>query len=310
MELIKRILIIDDTGEVCGMFREALAGESGIELICSSSDLDELAAKIRYDIFIIDFHSDGLKTDLTRLVGFVKSHLDRVQPLMLAVTSDPLSVLKLGIKGLGVMPKPIVPKYLLAQTVNTLSILASNRSINDVTHLPGNYVINYALRRKIDSGEKFVLIYLDIDKFKPYTDYYGIRRASALIAYLGDVLAKAVVKHGKPGDFVGHVGGDDYVLILNDYGYAQKIGDEVIRLFDENIKDFYSAEDYERGYIEIVNRKGIVERFKPISVSLAMVSNEHHKFSTTAEVYERMGKVKDDAKQISGSVMLCDTADA
>ena len=59
-----------------------------------------------------------------------------------------------------------------------------------------------------------------------------------------------------------------------------------------------------------MNRKGIVERFKPISVSLAMVSNEHHKFSTTAEVYERMGKVKDDAKQISGSVMLCDTADA
>ena len=102
------------------------------------------------------------------------------------------------------------------------------------------------------------------------------------------------------------MGGDDYVLILNDYDYAEKVGHEVIRQFEDNIHSFYTTEDYEKGYIEVLNRQGLKERFGVISLSIAMVSNEFHHFDSTDEVYQQMMEAKNEAKQISGSVMLCD----
>ncbi|MBR2193258.1 MAG: diguanylate cyclase [Bacteroidaceae bacterium] len=306
MGVKKRILLIDDTQEIADAMREAFTADSDVELICSSSARNHLRKVLHYDYYIIYIHHDGLVADLHNLVDFMTGFLNGMKPVLLAITSDEATMVSTIIPGVGFLPKPVSIDVLHKQALNAISILSVNRSINDISHLPGNYAIDITLRDKIEKGEKFVLVYLDIDKFKSYTDYYGLNKANLLIAFLAKVLRKTVRKYGSKKDFIGHVGGDDYVLILNDYDYAEKIGHEVIQQFEESIQSFYNAEDNEKGYIEVLNRKGKKERFGVVSLSIAMVSNEFHHFASTDEVYQQMMEAKNEAKQISGSVMLCD----
>ena len=306
MGLKKRILLIDDTQEIADAMREAFTKDNDVELICSSSARNHLRKVLHYDYYIIYIHHDGLVADLHNLVDFMIGFLNGMKPVTLVITSDEATMASTIIPGVGFLPKPVNIDVLHKQALNSISILSVNRSINDISHLPGNYAIDITLRDKIEKSEKFVLVYLDIDKFKSYTDYYGLSKASLLIAFLATVLRKVVRKYGSKTDFIGHVGGDDYVLILNDYDYAEKVGHEVIQQFEDNIHSFYTTEDYEKGYIEVLNRQGLKERFGVISLSIAMVSNEFHHFDSTDEVYQQMMEAKNEAKQISGSVMLCD----
>ena len=307
-EYKKQILVIDDTGEVSTAMREAFSHDEGIKLTCSSSRRDELRSKLRHGIYIIYIHHDGLVADLKMLVNYITAYLNNINPVFIAFSSDEATLTSTNIPGVGFVPKPLNIDVLHSQALNAIDILSANRSINDLSHLPGNYAIDSILREKLQKKEKFVLIYLDIDKFKPFTDYYGLFKASTLIYFLGQVLQSAITQYGNRQDFIGHIGGDDYVLILNDYGYDETIGHYIINRFEEKVREFYNDEDWEKGYIEVLNRKGVKERYAPISLSLASVSNEHLNFNKTGEIYEKMMLVKKKAKQISGSVMLCDTS--
>lgn len=280
--------------------------DEGVEVVCSPSARNELRKILRYDYFLIYIHHDGLIADLHNLVDYVTAFLNYTKPVIYAITSDESVMATIDIAGLGMMPKPIRIDVLHKQILNAIDMLSANRSINDVSHLPGNYAIDATLREKIQKNEKFVLVYLDIDKFKPFTDYYGLYRANQLIAYLGKILNSAIAQYGSKKDFIGNVGGDDFVLILNDYDYAEDIGNEIINQFDSHIPQFYTQDDREKGYIEVLNRKGIKERFAFITLSVAMVSNENQHFDSTDEVYMKMMKAKEKAKKISGSVMLFD----
>jgi GGDEF domain-containing protein len=308
MQIKKRILLIDDIGKVATAMQEAFANDKGIELVCSSSARNELRNKLGYDYFIIYINHEGLMADLRNLVAYVTAFLNYMNPVMLAFSSDYEIMSTSVIPGLGFLPLPLNVDVIHKQALNAIDILSANRSINDVSHLPGNFAIDATLRDKIEKGDRFVLVYIDIDKFKPYTDYYGLYMAGQLIGFLTEILSTAVAHYGSKNDFIGHIGGDDFVLILNDYSYAEDIGNEIIRRFDDGISQYYEPEDLERGYIEVLNRKGEKDRFGPISLSIAMVSNEFRHFDSTDEVYKRMMMAKDEAKQISGSVMLCDTS--
>ena len=308
MKYKKRILLIDDTDKMVGVLSEAFAKDDDIELVCSSSARNELRNKLGYDYYIIYIHHDGLVADLRNLVIFVTGFLNYMNPVILAFSSDIETMRSIVIPGVGFLSLPVKVDVIHQQAINAIEILSANRSINDVSHLPGNYAIDATLRDKIEKGDKFVLVYIDIDKFKPYTDYYGLFMAGQLINFLTEILSNAVARYGSKHDFVGHIGGDDFVLILNDYSYAEDIGNEIIRQFDEGVPKYYEPEDLERGFIEVLNRKGKKDRFGLITLSIAMVSNEFRHFDSTDEVYKRMMLAKDEAKQISGSVMLCDTS--
>ena len=304
----KRILLIDDTDKMVSLLSNAFANDQRIELVCSTSARNDLRNKLSYDYYIIYIHHDGLMADLHNLVGYLYSFLNYMKPVILAFTSDRETIKSIVVPGVGFIPLPINIDVIHQQALNAIDILSANRSINDVSHLSGNYAIDATLRDKIEKGDRFVLVYIDIDKFKPYTDYYGLFMAGQLIGFLTELLSKAVAQYGSKDDFIGHIGGDDFVLILNDYAYAEAVGNEIISQFDANVSKYYEPEDLERGYIEVLNRKGEKDRFGLISLSIAMVSNEFRTYNSTDEVYKRMMLAKDEAKQISGSVMLCDTS--
>lgn len=146
------------------------------------------------------------------------------------------------------------------------------RNQNPLTKLPGNGPIGEYLHRSMaaDTRELVSFVYFDFDNFKPYNDKYGFRQGDRAILLFADILKKEVADKGH---FIGHIGGDDFFagFVGSDFEKNHKRVKKVNRLFKEEVEDFYSPEDRERGYIEAKSREGELRRFPLLTVSAAIV---------------------------------------
>ncbi len=174
-----------------------------------------------------------------------------------------------------------------------------------LTRLPGNIAIEQVLQGKMQRGEKFALCYIDLDDFKAYNDRYGYARGSELIKLAGEVIYRAKGEHGDPGDFVGHIGGDDFVLITSPEHVAP-VCQAIIATFDRAVPDHYAADDRERGYIEGTDRYGVTRRFPLMTISIAVVSDARRSFDSPLEIAQVATEVKDYVKSLPGSNYLVD----
>ena len=174
-----------------------------------------------------------------------------------------------------------------------------------LTRLPGNIAIEQVLKSKMDLGEKFALCYIDLDDFKAFNDRYGYARGSELIKMTGEVIHNAKGRHGDADDFVGHIGGDDFVLITSPE-HIDVICQAIITAFDEAAPYFYDEEDRVRGFLEGTDRYGVSRRFSLISISIAVVSDTRRIFTSPIEIARVANEVKDYVKTLPGSNYLVD----
>ncbi len=159
------------------------------------------------------------------------------------------------------------------------------------------------ITRRLGGGRPFCLCYLDLDNLKAFNDYYGYAKADGVISQTGDLIRKAVEKHGNDDDFVGHIAGDDFVLVTRPAN-IERIGDEIIVNFDSLIPLYYQQEDQERGYIEAEDRFGQMRRFGIMTISLAAVHAEPGTFHTHGEIAARAAELKKQAKAIETSILV------
>ncbi|MEZ4485229.1 MAG: diguanylate cyclase [Syntrophotaleaceae bacterium] len=131
---------------------------------------------------------------------------------------------------------------------------------NPLTRLPGNLTIKSELEQRIDSGQPFAHIYVDLDYFKAYNDRYGYQAGSEVIARVGDMIQGVAARCGNAQDLIGHVGGDDYVL-LSTPDRAEEIAAALIGAFDAMVPEFYSEQDREIGYFKAQDRYGVEREF-------------------------------------------------
>jgi diguanylate cyclase (GGDEF)-like protein len=176
---------------------------------------------------------------------------------------------------------------------------------NPLTKLPGNIVIREEIERRIKDNQKFAVIYCDINKFKAFNDKYGIARGDDVIKLMADISKEAIKTKGNPGDFVGHEGGDDFIL-LTTLDKTQVIAQTVIQEFDKRVVNFYDREDLKRGYIISQARDGSITQFPVMGVSLAGVTNAHRAISTYAEITNIAAEMKRKVKSVDSSVFAMD----
>ncbi len=176
---------------------------------------------------------------------------------------------------------------------------------NPLTKLPGNIVIQKEVERKIKDNEKFLVIYCDLDNFKAFNDKYGIEAGDKAIKLAADVFKEAVAKKGKSGDFIGHEGGDDFILLTGSER-GKDIADYIISQFDKRIKEFYGKEDLARGYIEAKSRQDQMMKFPIMTISLAGVTNEIRSITSYGEVTNIAAEIKKKAKATKGSCLAMD----
>jgi diguanylate cyclase (GGDEF)-like protein len=166
---------------------------------------------------------------------------------------------------------------------------------NPTTGLPGYSLIREELERRIASGRKFAVLYIDNDNFKAYNDHYGYSKGDSLIKATGRVIVESVGKHGGPGDFVGHVGGDDF-LALTTPDNVDELAREVNREFRRTVRGFYDTAALERGFIKSHDRSGITATFPVMTLSIAVVSNERRRITSPDQIAEIAAQLKKRAK--------------
>lgn len=189
----------------------------------------------------------------------------------------------------------------------SLSILRSERisEVNPLTKLPGNVSINKQIQTRLDRNVLFALAYADLDHFKPFNDYYGFTRGDEVIRITGRLILN-IVKNLQPQDsFVGHIGGDDFVFIM-DLNLAEGAAKEIVDTFDRIIPTLYEAVDRKRGYIETQDRRNTLTRFPLITISIGITSNFKKPFKHYGEITEIASEMKALTKRVHGSCYRVD----
>lgn len=174
-----------------------------------------------------------------------------------------------------------------------------------LTRLPGGVAIENVLRKRINSKAPLAFCLVDMDNFKAFNDRYGYAKGSEVIKMLGRIVENAVEKYDGEGGFVGHVGGDDFVVITRPDTY-HRICSEIIAEFDKKIIDFYDAEDLKMGYIIGKTRQGVEMKFPIMTVSIAVVTNQQRELYDPVQVGEIAAELKEYAKSMQGSLYVVD----
>lgn len=191
--------------------------------------------------------------------------------------------------------KGVVTVKKLLETAIAIQVSRASDA-NPLTVLPGNSVISKMVQECLDGREKYAIAYIDMDHFKAYNDAYGFSNGDRMIRALADSMREI----GEGEVFLGHIGGDDFVVIAERWD-IQPLLEQISSRFRERIVPLYSKEDYERGYIISKDRRGAVDRFPIVTLSMAVITNQNRDFSGMAEFSEYLVRAKKGSKDIAGN---------
>jgi len=189
--------------------------------------------------------------------------------------------------------------HALLREVTNMQIHAA-RYANPLTLLPGNVPINAHIDKLLERRIPFVACYCDLDHFKPFNDAYGYRRGDEVIQFVGRLLSSQV---NNDHDFVGHIGGDDFVLVFQSEDWEATCND-ILDTIVKVMPDFYDLKDIQQGGIRIEDRLGN-EHFYPFgSLSIGAVQVHADAFASHHEVAGAMSNAKKQAKKIIGNSLF------
>ncbi len=172
-------------------------------------------------------------------------------------------------------------------------------SVNPSTMLPGPALIEREIERQLALDQEFAVCYTDLDNFKAYNDYYGYYFGDQIIRLTARIIRDTVFDLCREG-FVGHIGGDDFIFIVPT-DLVSPVCDAIIRVFDCIIPYRYTTDDRARGWIESHSRRGEIERFPFLSISVAVVVNRNRMFTHAAEMSRMLADLKKYVKSLPGS---------
>ncbi|MBD3421513.1 MAG: HAMP domain-containing protein [Chitinivibrionales bacterium] len=198
----------------------------------------------------------------------------------------------------------------LASSFNEMSVALQRmrdeaKGANPLTGLPGNVTIAKYIDDSLAAGRCISVLYCDLDNFKAYNDKYGFTKGDEAILYTRDCLLTVAKRRDMQNIFVGHEGGDDFVVV-SAFEYWEPFCKAFVTTFDRGIYQFYNGVDARNGFIESINRRGERQRFPLMSISIAVVSNKMRPFRRHAEMIQVAAEVKKHVKSMDGSCYAID----
>jgi diguanylate cyclase (GGDEF)-like protein len=296
------ILIIDDDRDFLFILNELLKDKFTIRTATSARDgllriKEKLPHLIILDLYLPDM--DGYQ--LTRYLrqGFTTRYI----PIIIMSCEEKLDVeiegFRLGIDEYIVKPPRV--DELIAKIESILRRTYWNIDINPLTHLPGNNAIKEELKKRLQENQPFAAGYLDLDNFKAFNDKYGFARGDEAIKLLANSIISAIEHFGDiTHDFVAHIGGDDFVFCIS-IDSVEAVCNSIIETFSSHIPFLYDEEDRKRGYIVTVNRKGLLEKFPIMSLSIGVADTKRYKLHHLAQIEDICNSLKEYAKLFPGS---------
>lgn len=182
---------------------------------------------------------------------------------------------------------------------------AMNLDANPLTKLPGNLAIEKELFTRLNETQSFSFCLIDLDNFKSFNDRYSYARGSDLIEWMARLLIKIKNEYGSEDDFLGHIGGDDFILICSP-DRVQTICSKIIDEFDRGIIEHYDPEDLKKGFIISIDRNDKPAVFGIMTVSIAVVNTDRTLISEPKEVTQKVSELKQYAKTFAKSIYIMD----
>jgi PleD family two-component response regulator len=303
--IVSHLLFADDNESMRNMVR-ALLEASGHTVELAPDGAAALASvhAREPDLLILDLEMPGMSGfEVCRAVK-QNPFTARVPVLMLTGQGD-VSYKVAGFEAGAddYLAKPFDPRELRARVAALLRLVRREADRNPTSGLPGGLAIEAEVLRRVRASETFAVVYLDLDNFKAFGDSFGFAVADQAIRELGSTLRSAVESAGGPGDFVGHIGGDDFLVIT-----AERTAPDVVRVFNERFRGVVSrlvGDDVVRdGTFRGVDRTGAVRAFPVGSASAAVLVVDPARWVSMAELGAHAANVKSQAKERGGGAML------
>lgn len=307
--LKEKILVVEDDRDVLKILEKVLKRE-GYQIVLARSGKEalDMARDQLPDIIILDLkipEPDGFKVTTLLRDNFRTAHI----PILMLTgvwleTKDKVGGLHMGADDY--MTKPFESEELLARVEAILRRTHLARDSNPLTDLPGNKAIGREIDQRLKKKDPLAILYADLDNFKPFNDYYGYSRGDMVIERVAEIILSSVEESGNRNDFVGHIGGDDFVIITT----PDKIEPITTKIFDalaEISSHLYKDEDLLKGYFETEDRRGEIRKFSTrLGMTIAGATTLKIKFESHLEVSDRLAELKHHGKEQGGSLLIVD----
>jgi diguanylate cyclase (GGDEF)-like protein len=300
----KKILVIEDDN----LFREVLSellSLEGYEVI-QAADGEEGWEKLKEipDVVLLDRVMP--KMDGIELLKKIREnpYYSAIPVVLLTGMSEEESQLEgLALGADDYLVKTLNTEILLAKIKILIKHKDIRLNINPLTGLPGNILIQQEIETRVLKDTPFILFYIDMNNFKAYNDYYGFAKGDKIIKHTAEILTEVIKNFGEKDDFVGHIGGDDFVIISSSKDY-KKIAEKIIEKYDSTIKSFYDEKDIEKGFIKVTDRDGELKEFPIMGIAIVAIPSWKIKVLSFEELSKRSAELKKYAKQFNKSIFV------
>ena len=303
----ERILVVDDEPDIRDILRLTLEAE-GYEVheAADGEEAVQMVQRLNPHLILLDFKMPRLEgPEVCRFLK--KDILLQHLPIILLTSRGELTDKIQGIEAGAddYLVKPFEPKELVARVRMILRRTARSLNANPLTKLPGNVSILEELQSRLSHEKPLAVCYLDLDNFKAFNDTYGFERGDEVIKAVARVLLMTLREYGTAEDFLGHIGGDDFVLITSP-ATAQKISEEITSEVAQMAPHFYDEADQKRGFIEAQDRDRHARRFPFLTISIAVVTNVQRPLKHVAEIAQIGAELKEWLKNQGGNRWVID----
>ena len=300
-----RILVADDEPNLLEALR-LLFDRNGFDVLTARDGQDavEIGQREQPDVIILDVmmpRVDGYEACRLLRGHFRSSHI----PILLLTAKGGEEDKLVGLEGGAndYVTKPWTSRELVQRVRNHLAWSNTQRAVSPLTGLPGNVSILAERQRRVDQGEPFAQMFLDLDNFKAFNDRYGFPRGDTAIQAVAEVLVNVVRGKGRPEDFVGHIGGDDF-QVLTEPARAEDLAEAIKDGLEARLPLLYEDEDRALGFVRVLNRRHEFENFPLMSATIAVAVYDPAAGKHLAQVDDALRELKQYGKSLPGSVVV------
>lgn len=299
--MYQEIFIIEENNALYERIKNIFINDNEYYIKSVSDNLLEEELKNIPNLIIVN--EDGINRDAVAVCDLVRSYNDNSITPIIVISSNSneehvINIIKNSVEYF--ISSTASNEYIYYTVKNIVNLIRNNRKVSPLTGLPGNVQIQVEIKKRLLKKEGFAVLYLDLDNFKEYNDIYGFIKGDEIIKYTAKTVLRVIHNHNMEDVFVGHIGGDDFIVIIPETDY-DIICQDILANFDNDMKKFFTEDDWEKGYFEVANRKGIIERFPLTSLSIGVVAAEPEEYTNSLEIGEVGAQVKHLAKSQIGS---------
>lgn len=306
-ELMSRILLVDDDVDLAELIKTKLENEGHqVSSIHSGDGAFELAKQVKPEITILDIMLPGA-------TGYQICRQLRKDPelygsgilILTALGEEPEIMHGLEQGADDYLVKPFKLEKLMEKLGSMSTLLSAVKERNPATNLPGTDAIKREINHRLARGASMAACYIDIAHFKPYCAVYGKEGQQKALQFMAKLLTSLTKGIGIYESFIGHMGGEHFVVVLNleDYErFCKSLAEE----FDNRVRELYSQKEADKGYIVAKDKTGKEAKYPLMALAIGVAHNKHRSYKSAKKVFEILAQVRQMAQPDNTSTMFVD----